>query len=82
MYLVCPKNNRHRKFSTTAKELHDWIVDEEGNFVDDLGCRDVIGKLGMKDEYECSLYGTKAVVLDEKPKKVGVPRRRTGKRRK
>lgn len=40
---VCPKCNGDR-FLTTGIELHDWVVDGNGEFIEDDGCFD--SKLG------------------------------------
>jgi len=37
MKAVCPKSKDHKRFSTGVIEYHDWEVDEEGNFIKDLG---------------------------------------------
>lgn len=37
---TCPTDNKHDKFVVNAIEYHTWAVDNEGNFVSDLGCDD------------------------------------------
>ena len=43
MKLKCPKNLRHKRFITTAHEMHEWVVDTDATFVKDLGCLEVAG---------------------------------------
>jgi hypothetical protein len=31
----CPKNPDHKKFITTAHVCQDWVVDPEGNFLEE-----------------------------------------------
>ena len=35
---VCPNDPAHTTFTTTAVEHHDWLVDGNGNFLEDSGC--------------------------------------------
>ena len=55
---VCPANPAHATFITTAVEYHDWLVDGNGDFLDDLGgfeSRTVDG------EYVCRTCHTAAI---------------------
>ena len=38
MRKVCPKDPTHNEFITTAHEQHEWLVNGEGEFKEDLGC--------------------------------------------
>lgn len=33
MYIKCPKNPKHDRFSTTAHVMQEWVVDKSGGFV-------------------------------------------------
>jgi hypothetical protein len=44
----CPKNPKHKIFHAKVVEHHDWKVDENGNFVEDLGSTD-----SGRPEVEC-----------------------------
>ena len=33
MKITCPKNSKHKRFSTTAHVIESWEVDENGDFV-------------------------------------------------
>jgi len=45
---VCPECGS-AEFITTGVERHDWIVDGDGQFIDDLGCFDAKrGESGMQ----------------------------------
>lgn len=37
MFASCPKNPNHKRFITTAHVVENWIVDETGGFIDNLG---------------------------------------------
>ena len=39
---VCPNNPDHKRFSTTARVLEEWQVDEHGNFLASLGCLETV----------------------------------------
>jgi hypothetical protein len=41
MKATCPNNSEHKRFTTTAIEIHDWLVDQDGEFIRDLGCSQV-----------------------------------------
>jgi len=53
MKATCPKNPKHKNFITTAHEVHDWVVDEEGNFIRDLGCTEVAHKPDPDNCWTC-----------------------------
>jgi len=58
MKLSCPKNKRHKRFSTYAHVAQDWEVDEHGEFVECIdSCTQVVHK---PDEFTCLTCGTPA----------------------
>jgi len=56
----CPKNPNHKKFITTAHEVHDWVVDENGEFLKDLGCSEVAAKPDTGNIWTCAICKTEA----------------------
>lgn len=61
--VICPVNKEHKKFTTVAHEVHDWIVDGEGNFVSDLGCVEVSVEPHESNVWYCHICGAEAVKL-------------------
>ena len=59
----CPNNPLHDRFITTAHEIHDWVVDSKGNFVQDLGCSEVAAKPDVNNIWVCKICGEEAEVL-------------------
>lgn len=39
---VCPNDPAHKRFFTTAVEIHEWDVDEFGECVKDNGISDIL----------------------------------------
>lgn len=62
MHLICPKNKKHKLFSVTAHEVHDWTVDEDGEFVADMGCSEMAHRPDANDSYHCLKCGAVAKV--------------------
>lgn len=65
MKVTCSKNPLHDQFVTSAHEVHDWIVDEAGNFIEDLGCREVAHKPDPDNCWFCRICGNDAKVERE-----------------
>lgn len=59
----CPRNPFHNEFVTTVHEVHDWVVDKEGNFLEDLGCSEVVAYPDVNNTWTCKICGAKAVVF-------------------
>lgn len=53
MNITCPKNPDHKRFSSTAHEVHDWEVDENGDFVKDMGCTETTHFPNSSDRFVC-----------------------------
>ena len=64
MHARCPKNPDHKKFVTSASEVHDWLVDEHGNFLEDRGCTETLHKPHADNIWECAECGYTAVVTN------------------
>tara|TARA_Y100000310_G_C20390491_1_gene672503 strand:+ start:151 stop:345 length:195 start_codon:yes stop_codon:yes gene_type:complete len=62
MKAVCPKNPDHKLFITTAHEVHDWVVDGNGNFEDDLGCSETAHGPNPDNTWTCKECGAEATV--------------------
>ena len=58
---ACPADPAHTTFVTTGVEYHDWLVDGNGHFIDDLGGFE--SRLG-DGEYQCSSCQTPAIEAD------------------
>lgn len=61
---VCPNNKKHKLFATTAHEVHDWIVDEFGEFVKDLGCSEVSEEPDTSNIWTCKSCGAEAEFIE------------------
>lgn len=44
MKIICPEYPHHSEFVTTAHEVHEWVVDQSGEFLMDRGCLEVSHK--------------------------------------
>ena len=54
MKITCPKNPAHLRFSVTAHVAEDWLVDEDGNYLEKLeGNEQVIHEPDSGDMYVC-----------------------------
>ena len=62
MKAICPANPKHNRFITTAHEQHEWIVDETGDFVEDLGCLEVTADPDPRNCWSCQICGEEAIV--------------------
>ena len=62
MTAVCPKNKKHKRFVTTAHEMHDWVVDEHGAFIKDDGCIDTTVYPDPGNIWTCIECGAEAKV--------------------
>ena len=60
--VTCPKNSKHNRFVTTAHEMHDWLIDPEGNFVKDLGAIEVTDGPTPGNLFTCDKCGASAKV--------------------
>jgi len=60
MKAVCPKDSEHQRFVTTAHEVHDWVVDSNGDFLEDLGCIEVAHSTDPDNIWTCQECGATA----------------------
>ena len=63
MKKVCPNDPSHKTFITTAHEVHDWVVDEEGNFIEDKGCCEVAANPHPDNIWTCATCGADAKTI-------------------
>jgi len=64
MKAICPNNPDHKQFITTAHEVHDWVVDENGDFVEDLGCSEMAHDPDPCNQWTCKECGAEAIFED------------------
>jgi len=64
MKAICPKDENHKLFITTAHEVHDWVVDETGDFVEDVECIEVSADPNSGNCWTCKICGAEATVTD------------------
>ena len=62
MKATCPKDPNHKKFITVAHEVHDWVVDENGDFVEDMGCSETAHGPNTDNIWTCKECGAEAIV--------------------
>jgi hypothetical protein len=62
---VCPRSWSHRRFATSVHEVHNWVVDQAGEFVEDLGCSGVAVGPDRGNLWVCLECGSTAVFVDE-----------------
>jgi hypothetical protein len=64
MKITCPNCPKETRFDVSAHEVHDWTVDEKGNFVEDKGCVDMAHKPESGDHFTCQSCGGTAKVVE------------------
>lgn len=62
MKITCPKNKKHNKFVTTAHEMHDWVIDDRGAFIEDLGLVQVTHGPTIGNIFTCKKCGSEVKV--------------------
>lgn len=74
MKALCPKNSQHQKFFTTAVVEQEWIVDSEGNFIDEQApCLDVLYDPTHANPWTCAECGAVAQVTPDPDDPLGWP---------
>ena len=63
--IVCQTSKEHKRFFTTAAEIHDWEVDETGEFIKDLGCSEMVSRPDENSSFSCKTCGAKPTVESE-----------------
>lgn len=63
MKAICPNNIEHKQFVTTAHVCQDWVVDENGNFLEEEnGCVEVTHGPDVDNIWTCKICGAEAVI--------------------
>lgn len=63
MKAICPNNIEHKQFVTTAHVCQDWVVDENGNFLEEENsCVEVTHGPDADNIWTCKICGAEAVV--------------------
>ena len=61
---ICPKNKKHNKFIITTIQIHDWIVNEFGERVKDLGYSDISVAPDSNNVWTCKVCGANAKFIE------------------
>ena len=64
MKATCPKDKTHKTFVTVAHVTQDWIVDEHGNFIEEVKTVEVIEPPNVDNIWTCATCGEEAIVED------------------
>ena len=59
---VCPNNEEHGRFVTTAHVSQDWYVDHAGNY---MGCLETLAVKGpsFENAWHCATCGAEAAIV-------------------
>jgi hypothetical protein len=63
MKAICPNNENHKKFNTTAHVVQEWVVDESGNFLEELSTLETTHPPTIDNVWYCSECGAEAEVI-------------------
>lgn len=62
----CPNNPEHLRFVTVAHVSQDWMVDQDGIFLDEVpGECEVVAKPDKGNTWTCVECGAEAIVTDD-----------------
>lgn len=65
MRAICPNDLNHKKFFTTAHIAQEWVVDENGNFLEiATECTDIVAAPDSGNTWTCMECGAEAVVSE------------------
>ena len=59
---VCPNNPDHKEFITTAHVMDEWLVDENGDFLDTLRNLETVHGPDPQNIWTCNECGARAVI--------------------
>lgn len=65
MKAVCPKDPTHNRFITVAHVMEDWLVDERGDFVEQLNVLETTHGPCVGNYWECAICHAEAKVTNE-----------------
>jgi len=65
---VCPNSKKHKKFVTVAHVAEDWLVDEQGNFLDVAqdNYHEVVADPDPANSWICAACGAEAKFVKKK----------------
>ncbi len=63
---VCPDDPTHARFVAPAHEVHDWVVDAKGYFLEDKKYTDTTHEPDENDPWTCAECGALAVIVEDK----------------
>lgn len=65
MIARCLHDADHKRFVTTAHVMQEWVVDEQGNFLEEISTIETTHKPDPGNEWTCRECGTTAIVERE-----------------
>lgn len=66
MKAICPKNEEHKQFITVAHVMQDWLVDEQGNWLETVDESLETSFPPNKDNlWTCAVCGAEAILHDK-----------------
>lgn len=60
----CPRDPSHKEFYTVAHVMEDWRVDQDGAFIESIGCLEVEHGPDPGNTWTCAVCGADATVED------------------
>lgn len=64
MKAVCPDDPTHKRFVTVAHVVQDWVVDDEGHFIDEIETTETVHGPNPGNTWTCYECGAAAEVTD------------------
>lgn len=65
MIATCPNNNEHKRFVTVAHVCQTWVVDENGNFLEERDMLETTHGPHPDNIWTCFECGAEAQVSDQ-----------------
>jgi hypothetical protein len=62
MKAICPNDPTHNRFITVAHVAQDWIVDEDGDFIEEVETTETVAKPDPGNCWTCETCGAEAKV--------------------
>jgi len=62
MKATCTKNRRHKKFHTSAHVMEEWLVDQEGNWIETVETLQTDHGPDADNTWTCAICGADAKV--------------------
>ncbi len=62
---TCPSDPAHDRFITTAHVQQDWLVDKDGNFIQEIATLDTTYPPTSGNIWTCEICGADAQVADQ-----------------